>query len=241
MSTDTISLNLKDRTIVRKGLTSLRADGQIPAVVHDHGKDSLHVMGDTKAIYKVYAEAGKHHPVELTIGSKKRLALIKNVDFEPTKHLIRHIVFQSVKTDEKVSAEIPIRLVGEEIPAEKKSLLVLQQLDIVEVEALPRDLPDAVSVDATKLEEVGDHLTVADIIVPAGVTITTDPTSQIAIVEMPRDQIAEADAAAAALAEDAETTSEAAEAEEGAATGETTEGDETTTAPDANDSKPEKE
>ncbi len=223
MSTDTIHIDLKDRAVVGKGLAKLRAEGQVPAVVHDHGKDSMHVMADVKAIAKVYSEAGKHHPVELTIGSQKRLALIKDVDFEPLKHQIRHVVFQSVKTDEVVSAEIPVRLVGEEIPAEKKSLLVLQQLDHVEVEALPRDLPDEVSVDGMKLEEVGDSLSVADIVAPAGVTITTDPTVQIAIVEMPRDQVAEADAAAASLAEDAATP----EDEEGAEGATSSEGDDT--------------
>jgi large subunit ribosomal protein L25 len=215
MSTDTIQIDLKDREVLGKGLTKLRVEGQIPAVVHDHGKDSLHVMADVKVISKVYSEAGKHHPVELKIGSKQRLALIKDVDFEPTRHEIRHVVFQSIKQDEKVSAEIPIRMLGDEIPAEKKSLLVLQQLDHVVVEALPKDLPDEVTVDGMKLEEVGDSLSVADLVVPAGVTIMTDPTNQIAIVEMPKDQIAEADAAAESLAEDAASTSDA-EGEEAA-------------------------
>lgn len=216
MSTDIIQIDLKDREVLGKGLTKLRTEGQIPAVVHDHGKQSLHVMADHKVISKVYSEAGKHHPVELKIGSKQRLALIKDVDFEPVRHEIRHVVFQSIKQDEKVSAEVPIRMLGDEIPAEKKSLLVLQQLDHVEVEALPKDLPDEVTVDAMTLQEVGDSLSVADLVVPTGVTITTDPTNQIAIVEMPRDQIAEADAAAAALAEDAATGEE--EGEEAAPT-----------------------
>jgi len=91
--------------------------------------------------------------------------------------------------------------------------LVLTQLDHVEVEALPKDLPDQLVVDPSHLEEVGDHLTVADLKVPQGVTVLTEETAQIAIVEMPRDQLAEADAAAAALAEDAAASGEAAEGE----------------------------
>lgn len=203
MSTDTITIDLENRDVLGKGLAKVRAAGQIPAVVHNHGKDSIHVTAQFREMSKVYAEAGKHHPVELKIGSQQHLAMIKDVDFEPVKHQIRHVVFQAIKQNEKVSAEVPVKLVGEEIPAEKKSLMVLQQLDHVEVEALPKDLPDELTVDATTLEEEGDHLTVADLKVPAGVEVITDPTTQIAIVEMPKDQIAEADAAAAALAEDA--------------------------------------
>ncbi len=203
MSKQAISLDLQKRDVVRKRLAGLRNNGVVPAVVHDHGKESLHVMGDYLKMHKVFLEAGKHHPVELNVDGKPHLALIKDVDFEPAKHRIRHIVFQAIKQNEKVEAEIPVELAEGEIPAARKSLLVLTQLDTVEVEAFPKDLPDVLTVDATSLEEVGDKLHVSDIKAPSGVTILTDPETVIATVEMPKDQIAEADAAAASLAEDA--------------------------------------
>ncbi len=208
MSNDTIGVELKKRDTIGKGLTKLRTTGQVPAVVHSHGKESMHVSGDFLKLTKVYAQAGKHHPVELSLDGKQHLALIKDVDFDPRKHQIRHVVFQAIKQNEKATAEVPVVLVGEEIPAEKKSLLVLTQIDSVKVEALPRDLPDELTVDATKLEEVGDHLYVSDIQAPSGVTILSDPEASVAVVEMPKDQIAEADAAAAALAEGQEVPSE---------------------------------
>lgn len=203
MSNDTISVELQERTIVRKGLQGLRASGLIPAVIHDHGNPSIHVMGDFVLLSKIYSAAGKHHPVQVTVGKQQHLALIKDVDFEPAKHRMRHIVFQAIKQNEETEAEIPIAFKDVEIPAERVSLLVLKQLDRVQVKALPKDLPDELVVDPSKLAEVGDHVTVADLEVPEGVTVLTDPTSQIAIVEMPKDQAAEADAAAAALADDA--------------------------------------
>ncbi len=208
MAGDDIAVELEERTVVRKGLNNLRAGGKVPAVIHDHGKPSLHVTGDYLKLARVYEQAGKHHPVQLKLGPKQQLALIKDVDFEPTKRQMRHVVFQAIKQDEKVTAAIPVVLEGEEIPAEKMSLLVLTHLDKVEVEALPGNLPDQLSVDATTLVEVGDKLSVADIKVPEGVTILTEPEQTIATVEMPKDQIAEADAAAASLAEDKGTTEE---------------------------------
>lgn len=206
MSSDKIVVELQKREVIRKGLAGLRAEGSIPAVIHNHGKESIHVMGDFRMLTKAYGAAGKHHPVELTVDGKKHLALIKDVDFEPAKHRMRHIVFQAIRQNEKTTADIPVVLAGDEIPAERKSLLILTQLDTVQVEALPRDLPDELTVDATKLQEVGDHLHVSDITAPSGVTILTDPEASIAVVEMPKDQAAEADAAAAALADDAGTT-----------------------------------
>ena len=214
---DDIAVDLEERTVLGKGLSKLRDNGQVPAVIHDHGKPSLHVAGNYLKLSKVYEQAGKHHPVQLQMGKKQQLAMIKDVDFEPTKRRMRHVVFQAIKQDEKVTAEVPVVLEGEEIPAEKMSLLVLTHLDTVEVEALPNNLPDQLTVDATTLAEVGDKLTVADITAPTGVTILTEPEQTIATVEMPKDQIAEADAAAAALAEDAGAPEEEeAPAEEGA-------------------------
>jgi large subunit ribosomal protein L25 len=204
MSNDKIAVTLTEREVLRKGLNKLRSEGHVPAVIHDHGKPSLHVMGDYLKLTKMYAEACKHHPVELKIGNKQRLALIKDVDFEPTKHRMRHVVFQAIKQNEAVEAEIPVVFKEDvEIPAERASLLVLKQLDTVLVKALPKDLPDELVVDPSSLEKEGDRLSVADIILPEGVTILIEPEHQLAVVEVPRDQLAEADAAAASLAEDA--------------------------------------
>lgn len=204
MTSQDITLELQERTTIRKRLRGLRQEGLVPAVVHDHGKVSIHVAGDYGKVAKTFQQAGKHHPVNLTVGGKKHLALIKDVDFGPVKHEVRHVVFQAIKQNEETDAEIPVVFKEDvEIPAEKVSLMVLKQLDVVQVKALPRDLPDELVVDPSGLTEVGDSLTVADLVVPKGVTIMTDPEHQIAIVEMPKDQIAEANAAAEALAEDA--------------------------------------
>lgn len=214
MSSGDIVVELEERKIVGKGLQHLRQSGKVPAVIHDHGKTSSHVMADYTVLAKAFTEAGKHHPVQLHVGKVQHLALIKDVDFNPVKHEIRHVVFQAIKQNEAVEAEIPVVFKEDvEIPAEKLSLLVLKQLDHVRVKALPNDLPDELVVDPSKLTEVGDHVTVADIEAIEGVTILTEPEHPIASVEIPKDQIAEADAAAAALAEDAEAHGESSEEE----------------------------
>lgn len=200
VSDEKISLTLEQRDVFGKAVKGLRRDGVVPAVVHNHGKDSLHVQAPAVQLTKVYLTAGKHHPVDLTVGGKKYLALIKDADFEPKKHTLRHVVFNAIRQDEKTTAEIPLVLTGE-IPAEKASLIVLRHLEQVEVEALPRDLVDQLEVDATSLAENGDKIQVSDITVPNGVTILTDPEATIATVEIPRDQVAEANAAAEEQAE----------------------------------------
>ena len=209
-------LELKERSVIRKGLAGLRAEGLVPAVIHNHGQTSVHVMAPEMELTKIYHVAGKHHPLELVVGSDKYLALIKDAHFNPVKRRLQHVVFQAIRRDEKVEAEVPVRLEGE-VPAEKVGLMLLHQLDAVEVEALPKDLPDELVVDATKLSEIHDTITVADLQVPEGVAVLTDAEHPIARVVETKAMISEE-------AEEGELTPEEAEAaaeEAGGGEGET--------------------
>jgi large subunit ribosomal protein L25 len=197
-------VKLEQRTVVGKGINHLRQDGVVPAVIHNHGQESIHVMASEVELKKVYLAAGKHHPLNLEVGTDKYLALIKDAHFDPVKRRLQHVVFQAIRQDEAVEAEVPIRIEGD-IPAEKVGLMVLHQLDTVEVEALPKNLPDELVVSADKLAELHDKITVADLQVPSGVTIITDAEHPIATVVETRAMVAE---------EAAE--EEAAEGEEGA-------------------------
>jgi large subunit ribosomal protein L25 len=198
-SMEEIMLEVKQREVTGKAVKRLRKEGVIPAVIHDHGKESLHVEGNYLDIVKAYQKAGKHHPLSLKAGDRNFTVLIRDVDIDPKKHQLRHVVFNAVKANEKVSAEIPVRIHYDEgndsTPAERAGLVVLHQLESVEVEALPRELPDFLEFDGEKLVAVGDSVTVADLVVPATVTIKVDPTHPLATVFEPSALQAANDAA----------------------------------------------
>ena len=207
------TVELKQRSVLGKGLGGLRQAGLVPGVIHDHGQPSIHVEASEAELGRIYKVAGKHHPLQLKVGDKEYLALIKDAHFNPVKRRLQHVVFQAIKQDEAVEAEIPIHLEGE-IPAEKAGLMVLRQLDNVQIEALPKNLPNELSVDATKLVELHDKITVADIVVPTGVTILTEAEHPIAMVVETRAQVSEADEVAEdEAAEGAEASSESSEGE----------------------------
>lgn len=165
-----ISLKLDERTVRGKKVKSLRQTGITPGVVYGQGMEPVPVQAEAGEVRRVVSAAGKHTPVNLT-GVKRRIAMIKDVEFHPTKAgIIRHVSFHAVKADEPVTAEVPVRLIGVgESAAEKVGLVVLQAIDKIEVKALPMDLPDAVEIDITNLAEAGDRVTLGDATLPAGV------------------------------------------------------------------------
>jgi large subunit ribosomal protein L25 len=189
MAQDIINLQVEPREVLGKGVKHLRKEGKVPAVIHDHGKESIIVQGDGVAMLKAFHSAGKHHPIQLKSGDKTYTAMIKTAEFEPRKHRLNHIVFNSVSATQKVEAEVPIEPQYAEgndaSPAERAGLMVLSTADSINVEALANKLPDVLYYDAEKLVEVGDHVTVADLIVPEGVEIKAEATQGIASVFEP--------------------------------------------------------
>lgn len=184
-----ITLDLDTRDTLGKAVKRMRREGIVPAVIHDHGKPSIHVQADARTVYKAFQKAGKSQPLQLTADSKKYTALIKDVTFDPRLNTITHVVFNAVKANEKVEAEVSVHPTyaegNESSPAERAGLIVLAQLDTVVVKALPRDLPSQLTYDAEKLAEAGDQITVADLVVPSGVTIETEPEHVVATVFEP--------------------------------------------------------
>lgn len=169
---DKITLTLQERTAHGKKVRALRREGIIPGVVYGAGVEPISVQADSVIMNKVYRAAGKHAPVHLTIGTKKKIAMIKDAEVNPVKNTIAHISFHAVNVKEPVEAEVPIRLVGEgESEAEKAGLIILQNIESIEVKALPMDLPDALELDIRGLKEAGERLTVADLKLPENVEI----------------------------------------------------------------------
>ncbi|MEI9914041.1 MAG: hypothetical protein WDN66_03590 [Candidatus Saccharibacteria bacterium] len=144
MSDDLIEIELEKRDVLGKGVKHLRSAGKIPAVIHNHGQDSIIVQGDSVALLKIFKKAGKHHTVDVKAGGKTYTTLIKDAEFEPRKHQLNHIVFNAVAADQVVEAEVPIEARYDEgndgSPAERSGLMVLNNLERVTVESLPKDL-----------------------------------------------------------------------------------------------------
>jgi large subunit ribosomal protein L25 len=212
---DKIELTVQDREVVGKKVSALRRRGLVPAVMYGQDFAAKSVMAEEVPMTKAVAKAGKHQPIEISIGSTKHLAMIMSTDFDPVKRKLRHVAFHVIDQNEEVETSIPVVVSGEgETPAEKAGLVVLTTIDSVEVRSLPNNLPEKLEVPGEKLAQVGGHATVSDIIVPKGVTVTSDPEQIIATVYEPSalqaaNEAAGGEAETEALPEEDAETSEA--------------------------------
>lgn len=204
-----IQLSLDKREVTGKKLGALRAAGQIPSVVYG-GEMPIMTTSAYNETDKVLREVGYHSPVELSIAGQAQLAIVKDVNIDPVSRRIMNVEFQAISADEVVEATTPIRIVNfEASEASKKHYVILQVMEEVEIKARPSDLPEEIIVDGSKLAELDDRLTLADLQMPANVVIADKELSNTTVVANVYDPAAEA---AAREAEDNKAAEQAADA-----------------------------
>ena len=184
-----ITIKLDDRKETRKEVRALRAEGILPGVINEPNVESKNVSVALKDFQKVYSDAGRTQPIEFDLSGKKHLGMIKEIDRDPVKGGLIHFTIQSIKADEVVTAEIPVRLNEEiEIPAKKVGFDVIAVTHSFEVEALPHQIPEEFLIDPSELAEIGDRILVSDAVMPEGVKLKTEEDGEqvLYIVEAPR-------------------------------------------------------
>jgi len=157
-----ISFSAIPRTIIGKKSHQLRSQNQIPANISGDLEKPLPIAIDKAAFNKLYAKVGDTGLVYLQIeGEKKaRPVLVSEVQVDPVLAHVLHVAFRQVDLTEKVSAEVPVELVGE--LAVKNALVVTVQ-DAVRVSALPQDLPEKFEIDISQFTEFGQSFTFAQL------------------------------------------------------------------------------
>ncbi|MBI3290101.1 50S ribosomal protein L25 [Candidatus Microgenomates bacterium] len=216
---DTIKLTAKKREATGRQVKKLRRDGILPANVYGKGITSMAVELPVKEFNAVYQKTGETGLIELAVDKTTHPVLITNVQVHPVTDLPLHADFRQVDLKEKITAPVPVELIGES-PAEKSGVgILVQQLNEVEVEALPTDLPEKIEVDISGLENVEDSILVNALSVDRSkVEIKAEPEQIVVKIEPPAAEEVAPEPVAAEGGEGVETPEGEAPTAEGEAT-----------------------
>lgn len=168
----------------------------MPAVVYGHRLAPRSIRVPVRELGALLARGGAHHLVTLAVeGSEApHTVVIKEVQRHPVSRDIVHVDFQAVSAAERIHADAPLHLVGEEAVGRAGGVLQVL-LHALRISCLPQDLPEYIAADIAALRP-GDSLTVAAIAVPSGIEVLHEPEEVVCTVLAPR--IAEPEAPAAA-------------------------------------------
>jgi len=153
------------RTLFGRKIKKLRKEGIIPANIFGKKTKSLAVQLPFNNFLKLFEKAGETSIVYLELDKQKeqKPCLITNVQINPVTHKPIHVDFRQVDLTEKVTANIPLELIGKSPAVDAENASVVSQFQEIEVEALPANLPERFVLDIDKLQKVGDNLTVANL------------------------------------------------------------------------------
>lgn len=193
-----IILKAEERSVSGRKVKRLRKEGKLPGNVYGSDIKSTAVTLDAKEFLAEYKKAGETSVIDLVVGKQTYPVLIHNIQVDPVTSNPLHADFLKIDLKKKVTANIPLELVGE-APAEKQGLgTVVSYVDEVEVEALPGDLVDKIEVNVELLTEAEQSISIKDLHYDKDkLTITNDPETIVVKVEVQKEEPVQAPVAPA--------------------------------------------
>ena len=186
---ETIVIKANSRDIYGKKLANSRKDGQVPGVVYGNQKENQSVFVDGHDFTRAFMHAGHSTIVELKVGDgSSENVLIHDIDSDPITNEIRHVDFYRVNMNKAIRTEVPLHFIGEAPAVFQQEGSLFKNIEEVEVETLPANLPPQIEVDISGLDDFTKTIHVSDLKVGDGVEILTDLEQLVCKVEPPRSE-----------------------------------------------------
>ena len=192
--TEQVELTAEKRTVTGKHVRQLRRDGWVPGVMYGHGFEPVPLQFEERSLAHILSKVGGSQLVGINVKGDKQpeMALVRDVQRDPIRGNFLHVDFYRVRMTERLTAEVPLVVVGESAVIEAGEGILLQGISALEVECLPGDLVDAIEVDLSDLVEIDQGIYVRDLAVPAGIDVLTDVDEMIVrIVPLEAEEIEE--------------------------------------------------
>ena len=142
-------------------VNKLRSNELIPGVVYAKNQENVNVQFEAREFDKVLRQAGTSTIITLDVNGEGKEVLIKDFQTHPYKNQFLHVDFQAIDQNQAIRVSVPVNLIGRDDLNADAGVLV-QNIDVVEVECLPKYIPQTADVEIKDLQ-IGENKTVADL------------------------------------------------------------------------------
>ncbi|MFM1539183.1 50S ribosomal protein L25 [Helcococcus bovis] len=172
----------------------LRREELVPAQLYQREKENLNLQVVAKELDKIVSEAGTSTIITLVVNGEEKNVLIKDYQRHPFKNQYLHVDFLGVNMNETLRVSVPVVLLNRDEIRVQPSVL-MQQLEEVEIETLPKDIPAEFTVDVQNME-YNDVFYVKDLygINDGKITVLTDLEEVVCTLSEPQEEVLEDDA-----------------------------------------------
>jgi large subunit ribosomal protein L25 len=176
------------RTALGKAAARLRREAIMPANIYGRGLESKSVQLAEKDALALLRAHGVNTLISLQVAGEgnARPVVVRKVQRHPVSHKLQHVDFYQVDLQRPITGLVPVTVTGESPAVHTYQGVLLHGADTVQVEALPAQMPTHLEVSVESITELDGQVTVADLVVPSGVTVLTAPDVMLARVTRPR-------------------------------------------------------
>jgi large subunit ribosomal protein L25 len=187
---DRIVIVAEPREVTGKKVKQLRREGYVPAIIYGQA-EPVSIQIETLPLRRALRVAGMTQLATIDVDGKMYTVLAREIQQHVTRRDILHVDFFEVDMKSTITSEAEIITIGESPTVESGEGMINVTLYSVEIECLPDDLISSLEVDLGLIQTTDDAIYVSDLVAPDGVTILTDPETQIARFEFSRADIEE--------------------------------------------------
>ena len=190
-------IKAKIRSLLGKNVRKLREKDRLPAVLYGPGlKENFHLDIDTKEFIKVFQETGRSSFLQLEVekdGNAKPvvfLVLVHDIQKDPLSLSLSHVDFYQPSSTKEIKVRVPLSFEGEARAVKSLGGTLVKNIQEVQVQALPQNLPHEIVVSLDTLDELGKTILIKDLQLPPGVKIIKNP-EEIVVQVMESEKIEE--------------------------------------------------
>lgn len=176
-----VVLKAERRDVIGKQVKAMRRAGKLPAVIYGRHTEPINVALDAHHASLILGRVTSSSLVTIELDGKEYPTLVREKQRDYIKNRLLHVDFLAVSLTESLRASVSLNFVGVSMAVKDFNAVLVTNLQLLEVECLPTDLPERIDVDITALEHPGDGIRVRDVKVSDKIRLLDDPDTMVVV------------------------------------------------------------
>lgn len=183
---DKVVLQAEKRDVVGKQVKALRRAGRLPAVIYGRHTEPLIISLDAHSASLALGKVTSSSLVTIQLDGKEYPTLVREKQRDYIKNRLLHVDFLTVSLTETIRATVSLNFEGVSTAVKDYNAVLVTNMQSLEVECLPADLPERIDVDISVLQRPGDSIRVRDLKISDKVQVLDDPDTTVAVAAAAR-------------------------------------------------------
>lgn len=183
---DKIVLKATKRTLTGKKVNQLRRAGRLPGVIYGHNVEPINISLDAHEASLTLPKVSSSTLINIDVEGKEYATLVREKQRNYIRNSLLHIDFLAVSLTETISATVSVEFTGVSGAVKDYKAVLVTNIDQLEVECLPTELPEKFVVDLAALKLIGDQIMVKDVTVSDKIKIMADPETVLIVATAPK-------------------------------------------------------